>query len=244
LQTEGYSLHFKHRNNFTHRFGGIGVAIKNSLLQFVHYLKDDCECILWVKICKQFLKVDNDVYIGFVYIPPEGSRFYNNEMFDSVSESILNVLSKSDYVMLMGDFNARTGLLNDYCTYDDYTVKEYGLDAAFPFESSPDYVLNSLNLPLKRCSKDLKVNNHGVKLIDLCRNLNMLICNGRIGSADNIGNNTCKDKSVNASCHIFNILKHRLLSSLLGCALPIEINFISIAFCCRYNTCRYNKQQQ
>jgi hypothetical protein len=50
-------------------------------------------------------------------------------------------------------------------------------------------------VPLDRKSQDRKINSHGLRLIDICRNNNMFILNGRIGNDQN-GAFTFKHKSV------------------------------------------------
>ena len=52
-------------------------------------------------------------------------------------------------------------------------------------------------MPPSRYSMDKgPVNNYGRNLIDMCRNTNMFICNGRLGEDACIGKNTCQDVSL------------------------------------------------
>ena len=234
LQLDGYSLYFKHRSNSARRSGGIGVAIKDDLVDCVDLLKCDCDFVLWLKVDKVTLNIDNDLFIGIVYIPPEGSRFYKNDMFSKIEESILNMYCNSEHIMLIGDFNARTGILNDMCSLDEYILSENGFDELFPTECNPENVLDSLNLPHARVSKDHKVNNNGTKLIDLCQQLNLIICNGRLGADKPIGNTTCKDKSVIDYCiasttclpyiENFEILDFSALLSDVHCPIKISLH--------------------
>ena len=57
--------------------------------------------------------------MAFTYLPPSGSPFYEQYQQSDVvllEDSLLTVLaSLSDaYILLMGDFNCRTGNLKDY----------------------------------------------------------------------------------------------------------------------------------
>ena len=84
--------------------------------------------------------------------------------------------------------------------YTDYVVdrvtsQHYGID---------DDVLNYLNngnelqmhnIPISRMSQDTVRNNFGNKLLQLCRNYNLYICNGRI-NGDLTGAPTCIKGSV------------------------------------------------
>lgn len=58
------------------------------------------------------------------------------------------------------------------------------------------YMLNFNNIPLVRNNSDRTVNTYGRQLIELCRNNNFFILNGRIGQ-DRINTKvTCKDCSL------------------------------------------------
>lgn len=57
-------------------------------------------------------------------------------------------------------------------------------------------ILENLNVPLQRISKDTKTNNTGYWLIDTCKRNNLFIVNGRFGKDKGIGAMTFRDKSV------------------------------------------------
>lgn len=57
----------------------------------------------------------------------------------------------------MGDFNARTSNLLDYCILDERLVDELNLDIDEQSnECNPDTVLKQLKLPLSRTNQDNK----------------------------------------------------------------------------------------
>ena len=56
-------------------------------------------------------------------------------------------------------------------------------------------LLESINIPLYRKSKDRKCNNHGNRLYNLCKNNNIVIVNGRYKSSTS-GDLTFRDTSV------------------------------------------------
>ena len=87
--------------------------------------------------------------------------------------------------IVAGDFNARCGQLNDMedC---DYLSEDFKPN--FPIENS-----NSVQLP-KRKSQDNVTNKYGKRLIEFCRNQDIAIVNGRIGSGK--GEVSCKDASL------------------------------------------------
>ena len=105
--------------------------------------------------------------IGLFYIPCENSKYWHQELFDSIEE-VTQHRYANENVIILGDFNARTGLQPDFVSLDEN-------DSLFQ----------------NRANADKKVNNNGRRLVDLCKTCDMLIVNGRVGSDNNIGNYTC-----------------------------------------------------
>ncbi|CAC5367388.1 unnamed protein product [Mytilus coruscus] len=92
------------------------------------------------------------------------------------------------------DFNSRTASLqdfNDLVDTDDFLAQNL-IDIN---EFSNVNILDKLDIQRKRHSVDLSVNTYGRKLIQLCKNNNMYIMNGRIGN-DEEGKPTSKNTSV------------------------------------------------
>ena len=56
--------------------------------------------------------------------------------------------------------------------------------------------LENMNIPLKRASKDRKTNSHGLALLDICRNNELFVLNGRLGREKNIGELTFRNTSL------------------------------------------------
>ena len=97
----------------------------------------------------------------------------------------------------MGDLDARSGTTPEYTEFDidSVTFLQYGID---------DDVMNYLNngnelqthrISSLRFSRGSVKNNFGNKLLQLCRNNNLYICNGRI-NGDTTGALTCIKGSV------------------------------------------------
>ncbi len=70
----------------------------------------------------------------------------------------------------MGDFNARTRLLKEYCTIDKHIIEELDIDIETMRDIyEPENILYASSLPIRRANQDLgKVNASGHKLIELC----------------------------------------------------------------------------
>ena len=68
---------------------------------------------------------------GAVYIPCEGSHYHHNEIVDTLSEDLINFRVSLDLpVVLLADFNSRTGILNDFIELEDVVAFEGGFELA------------------------------------------------------------------------------------------------------------------
>ena len=85
---------------------------------------------------------------------------------------------------MFGDFNARSGNMEETSTCRVYEQNKYYFDISNHTEF------------IKRYSVDNVVNNYGKKLLSLCPNMNIFIVNGRIGKSEW----TCKNASVVDYC--------------------------------------------
>jgi sorting nexin-29 len=104
-------------------------------------------------------KINNNgklLSVGVYYIPHENSPYWHSELFDGILEDINEI--ECDEMIIMGDLNARTGLLDDQLSE----------------RRSGDEIQCRVNA-------DQSVNNNGRQLIELCRTTEMLIANGRYG---------------------------------------------------------------
>ena len=130
-------------------------------------------------------------------MPYEGSKYHHPDIFEELSLDICNIKSKYDSIplMLIGDFNSRTGLLSDIMIQDQNDpMDEYNCNFDHPNIIS---ILNSSNIPINRNNEDKKfINNNGRKLIEMCKCHELCIANGRIGADKGIGHKTCGNKST------------------------------------------------
>jgi hypothetical protein len=95
-------------------------------------------------------KLDEDVLIGVMYIPPEFTPYWSQEAFNDIYFDIRNFSRSYNYISLAGDFNARTAELkyfsvftkNDFQNGDEYLLENY------------ISCLSDSNLPLNRNNMD------------------------------------------------------------------------------------------
>ena len=150
---------------------GLAVFVKNNLFSTVYKIENTkSKCVLWIALGSTSQKIL--LIVGGVYIPGPSSKFSNIHDYDIISEDIilLNQKYKCPFVLL-GDFNSRTGNLDN---------------------------LSQNNTIEKRHSLDQKIDTHGRNLIALCNDFNFGILNGRFGNDKNIGQFTCM-KTVGSS---------------------------------------------
>ena len=126
-----------------------------------------------------------DIILSFLYISPEGSPIYNEEVgnngIDIFENKLLRIIEKypNANLMLAGDFNARCGYLQDLLLDDS-------LDLVF----DDDILYEADDFSLHRQTKDHVDNNFGLSLIELCKVYNVHILNGRF-PGDIEGEITC-----------------------------------------------------
>ena len=172
-----------------HKFGGIhGISlyVRNGILDKIDMHNEDTlsDSILWAKLTVNTLQF----YLGVTYLPHENSVFNNNDIYENIMLDIATLKSKYDIpFVLIGDFNARTGLMSDFVSIAPALIDECGLESDVDVEG----VFKKYNIPIERFNEDLTVNKNGKKLIELCEITDLKIINGRIGNDQGKGKFTC-----------------------------------------------------
>ena len=111
---------------------------------------------MWVCIDKRL--TDEYLILGIVYVPPSQSRFYNDDELSKLENEIMSVCSSNKYVVISGDINARTAKLQDYVKLDQYFSDMFHFDDDVANFFDKTEILESLNIPLERSSRDMKTN--------------------------------------------------------------------------------------
>lgn len=173
-----------------------GFFVRQNLIKFVELVDTHSEYIAWIKISKQFHGLDKDILIGNVYIPPQDSRFFNDDEFEFFEQEIASACSRDDYVCILGDFNAQTGELADFTSADNFLAEYFHFDEGTVEFFDQKCVLEKYQVQINRISMDKKKNNSGFRLIDISKNNNLFILNGQYGQDKNIGAMTFRSTSV------------------------------------------------
>ena len=165
--------------------GGLVIFISNKLKDRVSLVKKVSDCIIWLKFDASLFDLNDDVFMGLCYNTPEGSSrevYDDKSIFDMILEDMVNfdeVSVSGCKVFVRGDFNARTGIRNDFVENDSDFINDLLPD---------DYEVDQ---PLPRFSEDRVCNEYGLGLLDLCKSSGLRILNGRVGKDKHVGRFTC-----------------------------------------------------
>ena len=128
------------------------LVVKNNLFPRVYKIENTkLKCVLWIALSSTSQKIH--LIVGGVYVPGPSSKFSDIHDYDIISEDIilLNQKYRCPFVLL-GDFNSRTGNLDDL--------------------SKNNTVENEMNIEQMRHSLDQKTDTYGRNLITLCNDFN------------------------------------------------------------------------
>ena len=142
--------------------GGFLLLYKKSFSKHTTILKQKHNYCVWFKISTN----QQCYFVGLVYIPPQTSNTFEDkfdfeEIFNTIQEEI-DLYKQQGFVILLGDWNARVGTLDDQTDLND--------DLQLSKPISVDRVIT-----------DTKYNTYGFELVQLCLNTGMLLLNGRWG---------------------------------------------------------------
>ncbi|MEW8547673.1 MAG: reverse transcriptase family protein, partial [Candidatus Thiodiazotropha sp.] len=190
---------------------------------------------MWLKLDKRLLSEDKDSVIGIIYLPPEGSDYSSEDSFNEIEAEVISFLNQYETLFLIGDLNARTGNSEEFVTYNlNRNVSDVlGIDnEVLTFLNEANEIYTNTNIDKTRRSKDKHRNNFGAQLLEMCKNNNLYICNGRIDD-DRDGEYTCKGSSVVdylistlnglSLVHKFRINEFSPFISDIHCALTFEL---------------------
>ena len=108
---------------------GICAFIRQRYIDYVHIIEATCSTnVLWLRVYQKAFGLN--FILGTVYIPPEGSKHYDNDVFDNIANGVIHIKNayNEEPFCFIGDFNSRTGLLDDFITFDSMVADKYGLD--------------------------------------------------------------------------------------------------------------------
>ena len=109
---------------YKRKSGGIGMYVRSTIAKHFEVIQNESDYILWISISKQFTDYDENIVLGIMYIPPENSRFLNEEQ----DNKIANKCYSNKYVYLVGDTNCRVGSMRDFVMSDPHLNDTFRID--------------------------------------------------------------------------------------------------------------------
>lgn len=110
----------------------------------------ESEFVQWFQISNSILASDEDLLFGCIYIPPENKEYSSTEAFDEVESELMYFKHNNCDTALVGDFNAKTGLLFDFIVPKESVV------SIFLFDCDTDileYMYNYDNLLITKSNR-------------------------------------------------------------------------------------------
>ena len=138
---------------------GIALFYKNKLDKNIVITKTT-QNYVWFIIKRDLLNSIN-IHVCGIYVP----KYFDLEIFDQLEQDITD-FSPTGSIILMGDFNSRTGKYSD-------TVSQEGNNVISNDQSESAFQ------PAQRNSFHNVINSHGKRLLEICKNLDLRIVNGR-----------------------------------------------------------------
>ena len=173
------------RSSDKHCSGGVAIYVKDEIAQGCNRILNEVKDAVFLKLDKQFFGWENDIVLGSIYLSPEGSVIYTEgksgtEILENYILKLLN--SCTDYhLLLVGDFNSRTGNMDDFILRDD-------ADLIPELSENPTYQTDNFQAP--RSNSDTEINNYGKHLISICKSYGLHFLHGRF-SGDRHGSTNC-----------------------------------------------------
>ena len=128
------------------------------------------------------------------------------QLHDDILQDIIDITMKHDLpIILMGDFNARTGRATNVVTIDEAVILATEADADLfdSFDSADKIEL--LGIDLTRYSKDKVTNSSGHHLLQCCKIMaDLKIINGIFGKDAGVGAFTCSNRNGSSVVNRFN----------------------------------------
>ena len=163
--------------------GGLLIYCKEELAKYITRTKKT-DYYVWLNIDKSiFFNLQKSVKVCVAYNPPESSKYCNKEIYDEISADLLARSNSNSPVIMIGDFNSRTGDLQDFEDTDEKHIK---------------HTVGRKTFPKLRKNQDQTINNMGRNLIELCKAHDLQILNGR-SIGDSSGSLTFYDSNQGAS---------------------------------------------
>lgn len=148
--------------------------MKNDFIKYFQVIHSDCEYIQWFRLSKSVFNTNDDVVFRSIYIPPENTKFFKQNLLVLFVSEVQNINNNHDYVVLLGDFHARTANIPDINEIDEALFDFIYTDTDSVFDSDLNHILNVKGMSYDRYSQDKQTNRTGRLLVEFCHNNEIL----------------------------------------------------------------------
>ena len=154
---------------------------RNTFLPNIIELHSKSDFDQWFRIKKDVIGHHKDLLVASIYFPSDGSRFYDVNCHDHLLNSLIRLYdNEKDSLLVVGDFNSRTGTLSDIEDVDENLFKYASPCSDYYTENDTKKILELNGVNLSRASQDKgKVNTLGYQLTEFCKSNSMIILNGQ-----------------------------------------------------------------
>ena len=132
--------------------GGVCLFNRSEIRKGVQILETDNAGFIWIKLCKDFFKLEMDICMCFVYIPPQDSVYYKSHnigYFEQLERGIRKYSSLAK-IIIIGGIKGRCGT-RSVTIQDNYMFEKY-----ISTIDNTDYTLPHSVFPeTRRCSMDV-----------------------------------------------------------------------------------------
>ena len=142
--------------------GGIALFSKEHISEFLAPIQNDNKDVIWVKIKKELLGEERDIYLATIYISPNGNKENIVNVFEKLRGEIEVFRSKGN-IILQGDLNARTNNKDEIIIADKHDQE----------------IEENFTAPRRNSEDTTKTDIRGEELLNICKALNLIIINGR-----------------------------------------------------------------
>ena len=192
-----FTCFIKNRELCKRKSGGLVTLIANDIIDKVKEVTIENDVMQGFCISKSLFGTKKDMFLVNVYIPPPSSQYSNIDQFNDIEQALISESYTEKITLLCGDMNSHTGDVIDYIDYESYGTDESEF-AELDIVNIKETLIQ--NMCIIRQNKDKrKIDVYGRRLIELVKNLGLIILNGRV-KGDRQGEFTTTHNSVIDYC--------------------------------------------
>ena len=82
-----------------------------------------CNTHIWFEIDKNlFYNLHTNLKVCSIYSPPESSNYYSDDIWEDLSNDLLNTTTENTPFLLLGDINIRSGNISEFTQPDNINI--------------------------------------------------------------------------------------------------------------------------